>query len=338
MEKSMSVESSPTSAAKAPKFNEEEVRRQFVSEQRRYLSLSDEVKFILQRRLSETDIKIHDIEQRVKAIDSLLAKAKRVECSDPLMNLHDIVGLRVICLFRHDLSRIAAILRKNFRVLEEEDKSAAGTALGYQSIHYICQLPTELKGARYEDITQTRFEIQIRTLCMHCWATVSHYIDYKGDWDVPQELKLALSALSGLFYVADTEFQQFNEARLSSKHKAELGALSDSTPVEEINLDTVTAFLDSEFPDRIPADADDISKLVLEIKAAGYEKLSDVKRDIEGVKDAFRLHEKSYTTPDTPKYFSRSGVVRSSLALASDKFDRLRGGPLRPTKKKRKKR
>jgi hypothetical protein len=41
---------------------------------------------------------------------------------------------------------------------------------------------------------------------MHCWAAVSHYLDYKGDWDVPVDLKRALSALSGLFYVADNEF------------------------------------------------------------------------------------------------------------------------------------
>lgn len=36
------------------------------------------------------------------------------------------------------------------------------------------------------------FEIQVRTLCMHAWAVVSHYLDYKGDWDVPADLKLSL--------------------------------------------------------------------------------------------------------------------------------------------------
>jgi len=44
---------------------------------------------------------------------------------------------------------------------------------------------------------------------MDAWATVSHYLDYKTDADVPLGLRKDFQALSGLFYLADTHFEMF---------------------------------------------------------------------------------------------------------------------------------
>ena len=176
----------------------------------------------------------HAIEKRVKDVASVIAKCKRDNINE-FSQLHDIVGARVVCLFRSDMDEVGKLLSENFDVIEVDDKlSVDNNPLGYLSVHYACKIPSRYKGPRYENTAGVVFEIQVRTLCMHCWAAVSHYLDYKGDWDVPADLKRALSALSGLFYVADSEFEQFYSARIESKRKAEqLG------PAEEINLEPI---------------------------------------------------------------------------------------------------
>ncbi|MBI4489516.1 MAG: hypothetical protein HY694_10565 [Deltaproteobacteria bacterium] len=50
------------------------------------------------------------------------------------------------------------------------------------------------------------FEIQIRTIAQDAWASISHYLDYKKESDIPAQLRRDFYALSGLFYVADRHF------------------------------------------------------------------------------------------------------------------------------------
>jgi putative GTP pyrophosphokinase len=161
---------------------------------------------------------------------------------------------------------------------------------------------------------------------MHCWAAVSHYLDYKGEWDVPGELKMALSALGGLFYVADSEFQSFYSARVASSRKAEAKPnLAD----QEINLDTMSAYLRGKFPERKNADPKSVSELIHELKRADYGTIAQIDRDIARAADAFAAYEKEY--PPGTKFtsdkrlrrgrgmFTVVGAARISLALASEK-------------------
>ena len=160
-------------------------------------ALLDEVVFILTERIATAGVKIHLIEHRVKELPSLIKKCQRKNLTN-MDGLVDVVGARVVSLFRSDLQRIGQIIAENFEVINIDDKiSEDQGALGYLSVHYVCKMPSRYNGPRYENTTGIQFEIQVRTLCMHAWAAVSHYLDYKGDWDVPVELKRSLSALSG---------------------------------------------------------------------------------------------------------------------------------------------
>jgi putative GTP pyrophosphokinase len=173
-------------------------------------------------------------------------------------------------------------------VIEVDDKLAeSNNPLAYMSVHYKCKMPSTYQGQRYEKTANVTFEIQVRTLCMHCWAAVSHHLDYKGDWDVPAELKRAL-ALGGLFYVADDEFEHFNAARLASKKSTEAA----SKPLEQdINLDTISAYLRKKFPDRAAMVSELISDLVREIREAGYQSLGQVDYDVERALGACNPYE-----------------------------------------------
>lgn len=288
----------------------------------RNVALLDEVLFILRGRLEAAQIKIHALEGRIKEEESFVSKCirKNLTASD---EIPDVVGARVICLFRSDMERVQSLIQSNFDVLATDDKLATDNSpLGYVSVHYICKIPQKYTGPRYENIAGVAFEIQVRTLCMHCWAAVSHYLDYKGDWDVPTDLKRALSALSGLFYVADTEFEQFYAARLSSFQKAE--QTPQPAQATEINLDTVRAYLEARFPDRRQSGA--TSSFVQQLKEAGYTSIAQMDRDISRVEKAFTRYEAEHP-PTSGGRFLAVGVARLSLRLASEAFDAVaRGG------------
>jgi len=83
-------------------------------------------------------------------------------------------------------------------------------------MHACISLPNHFRGSRYDPIKSLKCEIQVRTASMHAWATVSHHLDYKQEADIPSELKDDFYALSGVFYIADSLFEQFREARAGS--------------------------------------------------------------------------------------------------------------------------
>jgi putative GTP pyrophosphokinase len=286
-------------------------------------SLLDEVVFILTERLRTSDIKVHAIEHRIKTLDSILGKCRRDSVSS-FDELDDVVGARVVCLFRSDLDRVGQLVGENFEVIEVDDKlSGENSPLGYLSVHYSCKMPSSYRGPRYENTADLVFEIQVRTLCMHAWAAVSHYLDYKGDWDVPAELKRALGALSGLFYVADNEFEQFYAARITSRERAERG--EEGVTTKEINLDTVSAFLTSKFPNRKVAagqgefdSTDVVSQFVREIKLAGYKSMDEVDREIDRGWEGLVQYEA--IGPLSKNHFTAVGAARIALGIASEKF------------------
>jgi GTP pyrophosphokinase len=205
----------------------------------------------------------------------------------------------------------------NFEVVNVDDKlEAVESPLGYMSVHYLCKMPEKYTGPRYERTRNIIFEIQVRTLCMHCWAAVSHYLDYKGEWDVPTDLKRALSALGGLFYVADNEFEQFYKTREASRKAPKaVGAITD------INLDTIEEFLLRKFPDRRQTESLLRSDLVRDIKSAGYTSLDEVEREIDRALGVFLRYEKEAFPEDSGRRFYDVGAARSALYIASDRMD-----------------
>ncbi len=282
--------------------------------------LAEEVVFILEDEVAASKVKIHSIEKRVKTFPSIVEKCKKYDLSD-LSSIKDVVGVRVVCLFKPDLATIDKIVRKSFDIVELDDKtSESNDPLGYASIHYICEMPKRYVGPRYSRTSGMLFEIQVRTLCMHCWAAVSHHLDYKGDWDVPADLKQALNALGGLFFVADREFQQFNGERLKYLEKA--SARLETAPAEEINLDTLTAYLKKKFPKRRGVTPQAVSDLVQETKRADYKTIKELDSDIDR---ALPIAEQFEKETQKEGYFYATGITRIALDLASEKFFALKG-------------
>jgi len=213
-----------------------------------YENLELKAKEILEFVLYDNQVRFHAIEHRVKEFDSFCQKANRIQSDDPFSDIVDVVGLRVICLFRSEIEQVSTVIRKSFDILSEENKfEEVLNTFGYMAVHFIAMIKGEWSVPIYEPIKEIPFEIQITTIAMNAWASISHHLEYKKDIDIPMKFKKDFYALSGLLYIADSQFQRFYQERNKSiKRMTKDESYLDS----ELNLDSLKAYLYRKFPNR----------------------------------------------------------------------------------------
>lgn len=116
---------------------------------------------------------------RIKSPESTADKAHRnniVLTSDVLLeDLHDLVGLRIVCTFVDCIYSVANYIRSACEVVEEKDYIASPKANGYRSLHLILRFPAQ-EGIRAHTVYA---EVQLRTIAMDCWASLEHQLKYK---------------------------------------------------------------------------------------------------------------------------------------------------------------
>jgi ppGpp synthetase/RelA/SpoT-type nucleotidyltranferase len=321
-------------------FSNEEFRQKLEVEYLKFKSLYeklvDEVLYILGEELEKQEIKFHSLTHRkdkIKSFESFYAKVKRKQYREKQFELiEDIAGVRIICLYRHDLERIGNLIQKCF-IVNKVDTSRTRTEVtfGYSSDHYVVKISENCKGARYDNIRELPCEIQVRTILMDAWASVSHHLDYKQELDIPFETRNDFNALSGLFYVADTHFELFergiNEARAKMQRKAEKGQFDYN---QAINLDNLIAFLKLKFPTRQGSNAEDYSLLNKELGDFGYKnfvKLDEKINKASKVFSEFETELDQYFVNENPSLYKSGdfcptdvGMVRYSLNLTDTSY------------------
>lgn len=287
--------------------------------------LRNEAAYILEHGLASAGIKYHSLSSRVKVFQSFAGKVQRKMFEHPFVQMSDIVGLRVVCLFLSDIDKIAAVIREKFEVLEQDNKIEGQqvASFGYMSFHFTAQMKSSYSGPRYDGILAIPFEIQLRTIAMDAWAATSHYLDYKSDTDVPSDLRRDFYALSGLFYVADRHFEMFFKSRQTVREQI-VRTLERQHPLmdQEINLDSLDAYLRYKFPDREQGDLESVSQAVEELSQAGFRTVSGVDKMITTHWDWFVKREED--DPPTDEHdpegerkvaFAAVGVVRVILHM-----------------------
>lgn len=304
-----------------------------------HTALAKETEYALKKLITDAEIKVHSITSRVKSWKSFHKKASIKNYTDPLSETTDIVGARVVCLFIEDRAKVESIIRTNFDVLKYDDKEKTSDpdTWKYTSVHFDCRLKETHEGPRYDWLKGLTFEVQVRTILQDAWATVQHYLAYKGESSIPEQLKRDFSALAGLFHIADKSFQQIHdtsqrldqEADSKVRHLAEtlsqhqrqepISALADVT----LDRSTMKAILRATFPDRRPGSDKGYSELVEQLAAikvvsvAGLQKLLNA-----GV--AVAEHIESENPPHDMKgketRFSDVGITRMAINVAYPDF------------------
>jgi putative GTP pyrophosphokinase len=299
-----------------------------------YEKLVVEVLFVLGECINENKVKIHSLvprETKIKTFESFYKKVMRHNVQkNEFENIEDIAGVRVICLYRSDLERIGSIIAENFEVIRvDTSRTRTEAPFGYASDHYIVNLSKTCKGPRYDKLKHLKCEIQVRTLLMDAWASVSHHLDYKQEIDIPKELRTDFNALSGLFYVADTHFDLFRKGFEEARANLMKSVHQDIFNLDqEINLDSLAAFFKWKFPERREDPRTVSSDIVLELKKNGYENIGQLDDKINIALPMLKKSENEIFQQEKwkPKWHP-DGLIRHSLDLTDDKYFKKRPMP-----------
>ena len=180
--------------------------------------LKDTAHSILNREIQRKKVPIHSLEGRIKSFPSVLEKIQRkgIKDKNPFRKIHDLLGIRIVCLFRSDIKKIKNIIGEIFEVINEKNRinEILPDIFGYRSLHFTVRLKRSSYNSYYERMRKIPFEVQLRTIADDAWASVSHHLYYKQEDILPADLKRDFHALSGLFYIADTHFEMLRAKQI----------------------------------------------------------------------------------------------------------------------------
>lgn len=128
--------------------------------------------------------------------------------------IEDILGYRLLCLFKSQLADLDTFISSSFEVISKDQKD---TDEGYKSVHYIvylkkdhCVESVHHSGEKYP------FEIQCRTLLNDAWAGVSHLTAYKTG-SLVSDIPINLELLSKYLSAADAHLEYVRDLYLSHR-------------------------------------------------------------------------------------------------------------------------
>lgn len=251
-----------------------------------YKELAKKVKNIIEEVLKSKDINFNTIDCRAKAINSYKEKIKKKDYQNPITDVKDYSGIRVITYINSEVIKVCDIIEKIFDIIEKEDKAKKldDNYFGYKSIHYIAKLPNErIKLLEYKKFEGLSFEIQVRTLLQHAWAEIEHDRNYKFQGVLPEHknIQRRFALVSGMLEMADKEFdtiaQDINEYADTVHNDAQKGNLDI-----ELNTTSIREFLTSKFEKEIKSGLDKKldTQIVEELKNYGINTLKDLNKII----------------------------------------------------------
>jgi len=276
------------------------------------------------------------IQSRVKEWSSLLDKLDRLSRDfSSVTEVQDLIGLRVVLLFKRDVAKVARLLEENFEVVRSYDTSdnLKADQFGYSSVHFVIQLPKEwLEVPTMASLGEFLLEVQVRTLAQHIWAEASHRLQYKDQSSVPPSIVRSIYRASAILETVDLELErvlQEREAyRASVLTEGEEGAL---------NVDSLEKTLDSLLPASNKSGDENYANLLDDLEACGIEtqeQLIDLvnkklpaalERDKQRVKETLaEFSEFGELDPGDIQrvrkgiFFAYTGLVRTMLDLEFD--------------------
>ena len=129
------------------KLNKEEAIQWYAQNRGLYKKLAQKIHTIILELLEENNITVHAVTNRAKEIDSFKNKIGNPKYDDPLNQITDFSGIRIIAYVEDDLTPICDIIKDVFEIDEDNsgDKSEElGTdRVGYKSIHYIAKIKSD---------------------------------------------------------------------------------------------------------------------------------------------------------------------------------------------------
>ncbi|PZS30096.1 MAG: GTP pyrophosphokinase [Pseudonocardiales bacterium] len=210
-------------------------------------AVTDRYVAIISTLLDDAGINYLSITGRTKSVASFAAKAVRSFdgeplYADPLIQITDVVGVRVITYVQSDVAAVAQLFADQLTILDDRDlgeETARDGRFGYASRHLLISSSA---------VRERAASVQVRTVLQHAWAEFEHDIRYKGT--VPAEhapdLDRRFTLAAGLLELADREFSEIRN-RLQTSLSARRPDFDPADP--RISPQELATFLASQYPD-----------------------------------------------------------------------------------------
>jgi ppGpp synthetase/RelA/SpoT-type nucleotidyltranferase len=247
--------------------------------------------------LDEAGINYLTVTGRTKSLASYAAKAARTQDGapvypDPLRDITDQVGLRVITYVHSDVQAVVDLLADQVEVRDDRDlgeETASQGRFGYASRHLLIGVPDEERDHPGRGpLHGHQAQVQIRTVLQHAWAEFEHDIRYKGS--IPEEhvpeFDRRFTLAAGLLELADREFSTIRD-RLRHRPAEDVvdrveGDDHDDDP--RLSPRDLAAFLAGQYPDAGWSRTDHyawIARVVLELGITSLTDLGDAVRAVD---------------------------------------------------------
>lgn len=161
--------------------------------------------------------RIDRISTRPKSVDRFVGKANtmtkegKLKYNDPLHQIQDQIGARIITFYKDDVHRISDEVQRYFHAIESKDMLPENEwEFGYFGNHHVLMLLPDLVDPAFESrLVPYCFELQIKTLFQHAWSEANHDLGYKpGQQPLESDELRQLAFTSAQAWGADRVFNE----------------------------------------------------------------------------------------------------------------------------------
>ena len=163
----------------------------------------------------ENEPRIDRISARPKTVGSFIEKANKIESdekvySDPLNQIQDQIGVRVITFYKSDVDRVCDVVNRYFRAIEDKLLvPESESEFGYFGRHFVLFLPSDVfENNDQRDECPDFFELQVKTLYQHAWSEANHDLGYKSDSPLNPDQKRKIAFTAAQSWGADLVFSE----------------------------------------------------------------------------------------------------------------------------------
>lgn len=188
--------------------------KEWVSAKLPYFRLmSAQLTSVIENLLKQNNVDYFSIESRTKDINGIEEKIKRKNYKNPQIQLTDISGIRVILYVEDDVNKVCNIIKETFDIdkpnSSDNIQRLSTDRIGYRSTHFVCDVGTARAAMKeYSSFSDLKFEIQIRTILQHAWASLTHDRNYKLGNSLPENIQRKINLYSGMLEIVDMGFSE----------------------------------------------------------------------------------------------------------------------------------
>lgn len=283
-----------------------------------YERLVEEVLFAISAGLSERELKPAALFGRTKTTDSFREKMRRKQYTNPLSEVTDLAGVRLVCLYDDDREAAVQVISSALTVVDHMDKTLelGVDKMGYVGSHLVIELGPTYSGARYNDIASLKCEVQVRTVLQDAWALISHHLVYKSELSMPNRIRRDLNNVSSLLEIAQGIFDTARDRRA-----AYLGQIRnkedrpDEFLSQPLDHDTLLAYTIWKFPG-LPVSDYWHNRMLMDLDFTRYPNLRSIDDVVASTRDAVE----AYRSERPSTFLHGTDFLTKSLGFVDSDF------------------